>query len=306
MTKKLIIVDWGTTSFRAWLLEVETGKILSEITEGKGMRALQRNEFADYAKSQLDAWRKDSADVIPVYLAGMVGAPQGWQHAPQPPLPMRGEELVQDIVPVADMADTYIIPGVRQAGEPQDADVIRGEEVQIFGALARLGLESGLVCLPGTHSKWCEVQGGVFTRFHTSMTGEVYEVMSKHSILGLMADPEVGFDADGFEKGLGQIESEGGLLNHLFKARARVLYGDLEQSQTASFLSGMLIGSEIKAMRAIYETADREILLVCADRLARPYLHAFSLLGLGSRHISSKDATLAGVRALASLHGVNS
>ena len=306
MTDKLIIVDWGTTSFRAWLLEADTGAILAEITEGKGMRALQRSEFADYARSQLNGWRADSAETIPVYLAGMVGAPQGWQQAPQPPLPMRGEELVRDIVPVADMADTYIIPGVRQSGAPQDADVIRGEEVQIFGALASLGLESGLICLPGTHSKWCEVKGGVFTRFHTSMTGEVYEVMSKHSILGLMADPSAEFDSDGFEKGLGQIEGDGGGLNHLFKARARVLYGDLEQSQTASFLSGMLIGSEIRAMRAIYECEGREILLVCADRLAKPYSQALTHMGLSSRHISSKDATLAGVRSLAALHGVNS
>jgi 2-dehydro-3-deoxygalactonokinase len=130
--------------------------------------------------------------------------------------------------------------------------------------------------------------------------------MSKHSILGLMADPSAEFDSDGFEKGLGQIEGEGGLLNHLFKARARVLYGDLEQSQTASFLSGMLIGSEIRAMRAIYECEGREILLVCADRLVKPYSHALTHVGLSSRHISSKDATLAGVRALAALHGVNS
>nr|WP_321461303.1 2-dehydro-3-deoxygalactonokinase [uncultured Cohaesibacter sp.] len=303
MLQKLIIVDWGTTSFRAWLLDADTGVVLAEISQGKGMRALQRSEFADYARSQLDGWRLNDAEVIPVYLAGMVGAPQGWQQAPQPPLPMRGEELVRDIVPVEGMADTYIIPGVRQAGRPQDADVIRGEEVQIFGAMALLGRQSGLVCLPGTHSKWCEMREGVFTRFHSSMTGEVYDVMSQHSILSLMADTGAPFDADGFDKGLEQIEGEGGLLNHLFKARARVLYGDLEQSQTASFLSGMLIGSEIKAMRSLYDCSEGEVLLVCADRLAKPYEHALTRKGVACRHISSREATLAGVRALAQLHG---
>nr|WP_321454652.1 2-dehydro-3-deoxygalactonokinase [uncultured Cohaesibacter sp.] len=306
MTKKLIIVDWGTSSFRAWLLEAETGTILSEIKEGKGMRALQRSEFAAYAKAQLDGWRAGSEETVPVYLAGMVGAPQGWQRAPQPPLPMKEIDLVRDIVAVEDMADTYIIPGVRQSGLPQEADVIRGEEVQIFGALASLGLQSGLVCLPGTHSKWCEVQDGVFTRFNTSMTGEVYEVMTKHSILGLMADPDAEFDESGFEKGLEQIKGEGGLLNHLFKARARVLYGDLEEAQTASFLSGMLIGSELEAMRAIYACEDREILLVCAERLATPYRIALDHSGLKSRHISSKDASLAGVLSLARQHTTNS
>ncbi|PLW75314.1 2-dehydro-3-deoxygalactonokinase [Cohaesibacter celericrescens] len=299
MSDQLIIVDWGTTAFRAWLIEAESGTILAEIPDGLGMRALAREEFAAYANKQLAPWRNTP---VPVYMAGMVGAPQGWQWAPQPPLPLGLSDIAQQIVPVTELDNAFIIPGVSQKGAPQDADVIRGEEVQIWGALELTGRQSATLCLPGTHSKWAQVEAGTFTHFATAMTGEVYEVMLEHSILGLMANKKAPFNLDAFVKGLEQAEHAGGLLHHLFTARSRVLAKEIAEPETASYLSGLLIGSELTGLIPSSCSQQDEILLVCAEQLAKPYEIALSRAGYLCRHITSRDATLCGVRAVARMH----
>ncbi|MCW2305984.1 2-dehydro-3-deoxygalactonokinase [Rhodobium gokarnense] len=300
MSGRLIIVDWGTSSFRAWLVDAASGAVLAEIGDGLGMRALSRNGFAAYCHERLGPWRDGAT---PVYMAGMVGAPQGWQQAPQPPLPATPESLARDVVAVADMAGVFIIPGVRVASaDPAKADVMRGEEVQIFGALSLVDWDYAVLCLPGTHSKWADVEGGVLTRFSTSMTGEVHEVMLAHSVLGLAADRDAPFAEVAFDAGLSQSVRRGGLLNHLFSARARGIHGDLRAEDVASYLSGLLIGSEIAAMTPLYASGAGEILLVSNDRLAVPYGAAFSRAGLAYRHVTAREATLAGVTAIARLH----
>ena len=301
MTDRLIIIDWGTTAFRAWLVAAADGNVIAEIPDGLGMRALERSQFAAYCRERLRDWL-DTASPPPVYMAGMVGAVQGWQQAPQPPLPITRADLAANIVAVDDMPGAFILPGVRRAGPPAEADVIRGEEVQIFGALAELGREDAILCLPGTHSKWARVEADTFTHFSTSMTGEVYEVMLAHSILRLTATPDASFSPSAFETGLDQVQKPEGLLHHLFSARARGLYGDIAPDETASYVSGLLIGAEVAAMKDLYAPQDGEVLLVSAGRLRVPYETALAHAGLKSLWVPAREATLAGVRAIALSH----
>ncbi len=296
---RVIIVDWGTTSFRAWLVDTTTGAVLDEIPDGPGMRGLDRDGFAAACDSHVSGWRR--GDRPPIYLCGMVGAPQGWHPAPQPPLPLTANDLAVGIVPVPDLPGAYILPGARRQDEA--VDVMRGEEVQIFGALAETGRADALLCLPGTHSKWARVENGTLIAFTTSMTGEVFEVMTTHSVLGLTATTGADFDAAAFDAGLAQADRPGGLLHHLFTARSRGLYGGLAPDGVESYLSGLLIGSEVRAMRALYPEADRgQILLVCTPRLRLPYERAFREAALSARWVAGRDATIRGVRTIAARH----
>lgn len=300
---RVIIVDWGTTSFRAWLVDEVRGAVLEEIPDGQGMRGLKREDFAAYCTDRLAPWR--IGDAPPVYLCGMVGAAQGWHTAPQPPLPVGADDLANQIVAAPGMANAYIIPGTHQ---PAPAiDVMRGEEVQIFGALEQTGLRDALLCLPGTHSKWVRVENARLTAFTTSMTGEVYEVMLAHSVLGLTADKKAPFAPAAFDAGLEQAAQPGGLLHHLFTARSRGLYALLPPAETESYLSGLLIGTEIAAMRGLYpQPSDQPVLLVCTPALRTAYERAFQHAGLSCRWVAGRDATIRGVRLIAACHRVSS
>jgi 2-dehydro-3-deoxygalactonokinase len=178
-----------------------------------------------------------------------------------------------------------------EAGVP---DVMRGEETQILGALDDLP-DSALVCLPGTHSKWARVERGRITGFSTCMTGEMYAVMKAHSILGRMME-EGPADPDAFADGVRRSGEPGGLLHHLFGVRTRGLTGELAAAAAASYLSGILIGHELRAARA---SADR-VHFLGAAALTDRYLAAARLLEVDARALDPDSA----VRALFRLGGM--
>lgn len=295
---EVIVVDWGTTSFRAWL--VASGEVKDEIPSGTGMRDTAREDFPRYCGAQLARWR-GGAEPPPVYMAGMVGAPQGWQAAPQPVLPVGLDDLAAQVVAAEGLPDAWIIPGCRVQKSDAEIDVMRGEEVQIFGALDLLKRDDALFCLPGTHSKWAQVRGRELVHFTTSMTGEVYEAMLGHTILAKTADRAAPFDEAAFRKGLAQAASADGLLHQMFAARCRTLYGDMKPELTPSFLSGILIGAEIRAMRGLYPEA-KDVLLCGSDALRGPYGIALAAAGFAAATVSAKAASLAGIGAIAARH----
>ncbi|MCB1755293.1 MAG: 2-dehydro-3-deoxygalactonokinase [Gammaproteobacteria bacterium] len=297
MATQWIIVDWGTSNFRAWLIDADSGMIRDEISDGAGMASLESREFPDYCRDRLQAWRTGSTP--PIYMSGMVGAAQGWQLAPQLPLPIRLDELAKEVVAANGLDDTWIIPGARLAGD--HPDVMRGEEVQIFGALAIAGRDDALLCLPGTHSKWARVEDRRLNAFTTSMTGEVFELMLSHSILARSAEERKSSEA-AFEQGLIQAQNDGGLLHQLFTTRARTLYGGLAPADLYSYLSGVLIGSEVKAMQTLYPPDGQELLLICASGLRQPYEHALRLSGYSTRWLDARLASLQGTRAIIARH----
>lgn len=241
----LIVLDWGTSSLRASLLDGD-GKVLANRTEPWGIMRVPNGDFAAAFDAVTADWRAQSPGLKAI-AAGMIGSAQGWINVPYCATPAGAEELAAALTAVPDAA-LYIVPGVATFSEPPN--VMRGEETQIVGALERhpeLASHS-LVVLPGTHSKWVRVSSGKVCAFTTYMTGELFAVLREHSILGRFAstaDPSV--DNAAFARGvLAAKGSVKGMAPLLFTARSLVLTDRLAAGASLEYLSGLLIGEELR------------------------------------------------------------
>ncbi len=300
-----ILVDWGTTNFRAWLVAAD-GTVVDRRDAALGIMQVPEGGFPAALDRQVGAWR--SADPgLPVLMSGMVGSRQGWVEAPYLSCPASAEGLAGALLEVPGAAGVWIVPGISRETPDGRHDVIRGEEVQIFGALADRARGRQAFCLPGTHSKWAAVQDRHIDWFATSMTGEVYSVMAEHSILGRLMDPadqhEAGQDgADehddaSFRKGLALAAEPGGLLNHLFAVRAEGLFGAVPEAGLRSYLSGIVIGHEVRAMCGLARP-ERPVTLIGRPDLTRLYAEAIGCSGPSVRVVTSQEATLKGLSIL--------
>jgi 2-dehydro-3-deoxygalactonokinase len=224
-------------------------------------------------------------------MSGMIGSRQGWKEAPYAECPAGVKEIAARLVEVqwGISRSAWIVPGL-SCRDPQGVpDVMRGEETQILGAIDDVSERSAWVCLPGTHSKWAHLEGGRIAHFATYMTGEVFAVMKAHSILGrMMADADV--DPVAFESGVLRAREPGGLLHHLFGVRTRGLFGDLSDSDSAAFLSGLLIGSELAAVPRLTGT----VYLLGAPQLTHLYAEALKCYGVDTK-ILDADAAVRGL-----------
>lgn len=277
---ELIGLDWGSSSLRAYLLD-EQGGILETRTRGWGIRRLPPGGFDAALDDVLAGW-----PALPLLAAGMVGSRDGWREVPYVDLPA-GLDAVARALSHVDSAGgrrVHLIPGLRHIAT---ADVMRGEETEIFGALALqpvLAARSALL-LPGTHSKWVSVRNGRVLDFTTSMTGELYAAVRHHTILGAglgADDPPV--DHEAFLRGVVAARDSGaaGALSRLFSARALVLAGRLAQLAVPDYLSGLLIGEELRAALAAGRI-DRAtpLQLIGNAPLCRRYAAAASCFELG-------------------------
>ncbi|WP_083941956.1 2-dehydro-3-deoxygalactonokinase [Salinicola socius] len=296
---RLIVIDWGTSNFRAFLVDTASGDVLDSRRSASGLRALSQSEFPHYCASQTDDWREGGR--VPIYLAGMVGSARGWHEAPQLELPVTAADLANNVVAAPGLDNVWIVPGVKQV-MPEHVDVMRGEEVQAFGALALAGTDSGDCCLPGTHSKWARLDAGRMVEFTTVMTGELYHAVRFHTLPGEPARDESPFDEAAFRLGISRAGRPGGVMHALFEARSRHLYAGLEAGQVGSFLSGVLIGEEVRAMREARPGLDT-VRLIGAASLRESYTIALDSAGIRIEAIDSDRATLAGVAAIAARHG---
>ena len=275
----MIAIDWGTTSFRAYRLGPD-GQVLESRSAPKGILAVPPGGFAAVLETELGDWIKEA----PIVMSGMVGSRQGWVEVPYVPCPAGFDEIASGLREVR--TGVWVVPGV--SCRDRVPDVMRGEEVQVLGA----GVD-GLICLPGTHSKWVKVKNGRIERFSTHMTGEVYAVLRQHSILGRMME-EGETDARAFREGVERSGAAGGLLHHLFGVRTRALMGELDSAASASYLSGLLIGHELRAFPA------SKLSLLGAPELVRMYMRAGEALGVEMQALDPA----AGTRALFRLAGM--
>ncbi|WP_110667730.1 2-dehydro-3-deoxygalactonokinase [Salinicola halophilus] len=301
--ERLIVVDWGTSNFRAFLVDAGSGEVLDSRRSASGLRALSQPEFPHYCASQTDDWRQGdgaAAASVPIYLAGMVGSARGWAEAPQLELPASVADLADSVVAAPGLDNAWIVPGVKQV-TPSHVDVMRGEEVQAFGALTLAGVEDAHCCLPGTHSKWAHLEAGRLVDFTTVMTGELFHAVRFHTLPGEPARGDAAFDEGAFRLGLSRVDAPGGVMHALFEGRSRHLYAGLEAGQVASFLSGVLIGEEVRAMHAARPGIEK-VYLVGADSLRQSYTLALENAGLDVEALGSDAATLAGVTAIAARH----
>ena len=250
-----IVADWGTTNLRAWALDSH-GTVVEQRSSARGLLAVEGGRFADALAEVCGGWLAGS---IPVLLSGMVGSKLGWKEAPYLAAPLGLDELARHLCPVESPlpAVIRIVPGVRRDDEKQP-DVIRGEETQILGALQALGKEDGVFVLPGTHSKWAIVEGKQLVDFRTYMTGEVFGLLRKGGTLGQMMQGD-SHDPAAFGEGVlrGSSADAGGLLHRLFSVRTLGLLKQMPRTSLASYLSGLLIGAEVRDGLAWLRNKDR-------------------------------------------------
>lgn len=280
-----IAVDWGTTNRRAWRIAAD-GTVEDAIEDGAGITSIPAGEFPAEA-----AWIREQLGDLPMLLGGMVGSNRGWREAPYVPCPASVRDIARAIMWVDPR--TGIIPGVTQGGSGTP-DVMRGEEVQIIGALASGIISSdALVCLPGTHAKWACINQNRITSFSTWMTGEIFALLGKHSIL---APQMKGTARPGPDYADGVVASASGdPLARLFTLRAAAaLHAPLADG--ASYVSGLLIGAEVRAGLAL--APGYLPFIIGRPDLAALYAAAISQVQGGSTQIDGTEAYRAGIRAL--------
>jgi 2-dehydro-3-deoxygalactonokinase len=283
-----IAVDWGTTNLRAYAMGPEG--IRAEATSEDGMGRLGPEGFEPALIRLIEPWL--GPGVTSVLACGMVGSRQGWSEAPYratPCTPLDAGQMVD--VRVRDPRITVqIVPGLKQM---KPADVMRGEETQIAGALALDPAFDGAMCLPGTHSKWVQISAGEVVSFQTYLTGEMFSLLSTQSVLrhGMAA---TGWDEDAFDQGVanGMARPER-LAAHLFRLRAEGLIADLGPDAARAQLSGLLIGAELAAARPYWLGA--RVALVGSAALTALYARALSAMGAPTQTLAAKDCTIAGL-----------
>jgi 2-dehydro-3-deoxygalactonokinase len=224
-----VAVDWGTSSFRLWLID-RAGGVLAERRSPEGMMAAAKLGFAAVLQSHLDA--VGAANDLPVVICGMAGARQGWVEAGYIDTPAHLALILQRAVPVPGQSrDIRILPGIAQR-DPRAPDVMRGEETQLLGALGADAAGEAVVCIPGTHSKWARVSGGTVERFATFMTGELFSVVSRETILSHAVVGANEEDTEAFKSAvIAAFETPALAANLLFRVRSsQLLYGSSASS----------------------------------------------------------------------------
>lgn len=292
-----IAVDWGTSSLRGARLDT-SGNALEERAFARGIMTVPPGEFASVFEALFADWM--SAKGTLCLISGMAGSRQGWVEAPYCACPAGFEEVAGQLawLPTSTLNPNghriAIVPGLssEDAGVP---DVMRGEEVQIFGAMQLAGVRDGLFVLPGTHSKWAVVQDGRITGFKSFMTGEVFAVLSQHTILAKTIATDAPFDEAAFTRGVAHAQGPSGLLHHAFSARTLSLFGRMQAGPLASYLSGLVIGEELRAQTVAPGT---EVILIGSAGLNHRYNLALQAVGLRSQSFGS-EATWRGLAALA-------
>ena len=284
-----IAVDWGTTNRRAYLLDAD-GRTADEFEDVQGILAVPAGRFPE----EVEEVRARLGD-RPMLLGGMVGSNRGWAEAAYVPAPASLDDLV-GALRWMEPGRVAIVPGVSWS-QGDAADVMRGEETQLLGAAAEgMIAPDALVCHPGTHNKWARMEGGRIAAFRTIMTGELFNLLRKHSILAdFMAD--AGHVPHAFEAGVRRGLESDELTAELFSIRARVLLGKAPREDAASYASGLLIGTDMRIGLRSAEAG--QVVVMGRPELTRLYAAAVRIAGRDAMEVDGEGAFLAGARAIA-------
>ena len=300
MTDQLtIVVDWGTSNFRAYLVDAK-GCCSERIDAADGLNNLQQPEDEVLMK-HIGPWLQQHGKLVTI-LCGMVGSPSGWQLVPHLPAPASLLQLAQNCHFLSEFGPcpAWIVPGVSGTGIAGSFDVMRGEEVQFFGAQLWLAEQHRtapeLLCFPGTHNKWMDASSNTINTFSTTMSGELFGLLSEQSILAGSVDPDASWNDEAFEEGLKHSSKDGGLLHHLFSVRSLNLNGTHGKEAGLAYLSGLIIGHELNALGAPSGCA---VGIIGAASLARRYQFALAHFGYDGFCIRGEDATIRGALAIA-------
>jgi len=290
----MIAIDWGGSSLRAFRLNT-AGVIIDQRRAACGILT-GTDQFAHVLQQQIAEWN----DPL-IVLAGMIGSRQGWVEVPYVECPATLADIAAGMTkidaPTFPNRSLWIVPGVlHRAATPNAVDVMRGEETQLCGLLQHLNAARHIACLPGTHSKWAIVEHGRIDCFFTAMTGELFELLRKHSLLARLMTDNTALDAPAFMQGIDRARQSGGLLHHLFSVRTSGLMGTLQPEQLASYLSGLLIAHELLDSLWAEQARDCTVHLIGSPALLESYSLAMRHLDIT---VELHDETLAATGAYA-------
>lgn len=280
----MIGVDWGTSHVRAYRLR-DDGHVLDRRDSADGVLVVAPGRFPDVLRGLVGGWIADGERRI--LLSGTVGSRNGWKETRPIPCPARLTDLARAVEPIAFTdACVRIVPGIAGVDASNVPEVMRGEETEIVGA----GIDTGCMCLPGSHSKWVSVERGAIVTYTTYLTGEAFAALGAHTLLAKLMGPEPPAAGDAFDRGVARSAEPGGLLHHLFGVRTLGLAGRLAAADSASYLSGLLIGHEVRsAMRPA-----TPVTVVGAPALAALYVRGIRSCG-GTAETGRHDAAARGL-----------
>jgi 2-dehydro-3-deoxygalactonokinase len=282
-----IAVDWGTTNRRGYRLDA-AGQCVDEFEDDKGVLSVGDGDFP----AAVAEIRERLGD-HPLLLAGMIGSNRGWKEASYVPCPASLDDLAAKLVWAGERE--AIVPGVSYLGQGR-ADVMRGEEVQLLGAVAAGLLPSdALACHPGTHNKWALLRQGVIHTFGTVMTGELFSLLKEHSILADLLQGPVEVN-DAFKRGVQRVQGRDMLPADLFGARAEVLLGQMNKDDVPCYVSGLLIGTDVRIGLTWPLTA--LIAVVGRKELTELYAAAIEQAGREATELDGERCFLAGIHEI--------
>jgi 2-dehydro-3-deoxygalactonokinase len=287
--------DWGTTHLRAWVLD-EAGGVVRRKKFPLGVSKLAAGEAAERFRNEvrpaLDAVR------LPAVLCGMIGSTLGWTVAPYVPCPADLGRIASRMVQVERDPPAWIVPGLVGRRADEAPDVMRGEETQVLGWIesdARNARGKHIICHPGTHSKWISVENGSVTRFVTAMTGELFDLLRKHSVLEAETLSD---DLHSFDDGVAAAGDGNALAARIFTTRSKAVTGSPSTS-ASSYLSGLLIAAEIASIDSVFPfDRSRPVTLLGDRQLCRWYERVLARTSLEFSFSDGETAVLAGLSAL--------
>ena len=283
-----IAADWGTTNRRAYRIDA-SGRCVEEFEDNKGILNVPEGGFP----AAVAEIRERLGD-HPLLLAGMIGSNRGWIEAPYVPCPAGIDDLARELVWAGERE--AIVPGVSYLSDDR-ADVMRGEEVQLLGAVAA-GLidRTELVCHPGTHNKWVLVRQEKIQSFRTVITGELFNLLTEHSILADLMISDV-VPGEAFRAGARRGIFKEALPAELFAVRARVLLGQARREDAASYLSGLLIGTDVRV--GLAEPLAATVVVMGRPELTELYAAAIAEARRTSVELDGERCFLAGIAEIA-------
>ena len=289
----LIAADWGTSNLRIWGID-HRGQVIDTINNGKGMSSLIPSEFEPYLISLIESWLpKEGNAKCPIIICGMAGAKNGWKEAAylKAPCPPINKKKIIQVETDDQRISVSIVPGIMQTSPP---DVMRGEETQIAGYLSKNPDFDGIICLPGTHTKWAHISANEIVSFKTFMTGEIFLSLSEGSILKSSVQSNE-FDSTSFLEAFEDTYSNPALLSSkLFGLRAADLLENTSTKFLKSKLSGYLIGCELAGAKSYW--LGQNIIMIGNNDLCILYQKALKKLGINTTIESTQNVTLNGLK----------
>lgn len=283
-----IAVDWGTSNLRSWAMSHD-GRVKDTACSDAGMGKLKRDEFEPTLMSLIEPWLR--FETTQVVVCGMAGARQGWFEAPYVSAPCAPSSQLVPVPSTDKRLNVGIIPGIKQTKSP---DVMRGEETQVAGFLSENPDFDGIVCLPGTHSKWVHISAREVVSFQTFLTGEMFDLLTNHSVLKHSTQSD-DWDDESFSTAVNDALSKPErIAADLFRLRADDLLNATPKNTSRARLSGLLIGAELAAARPFW--LGQNVALLGAGGIANLYTKALSHVGVTATFHSDQEMTIAGLK----------